>query len=81
MLTAQLSQYGAFTTECCETLKKQILLLEKMKDLDGAIKAADKALERVCKDNPVPEDSVTYEIEHILSELKQKQSSRRRCEV
>ncbi len=80
MLTAQLSLHGFFTTECCDTLKKKILIYEKMKDLDGAIKAAKKALERVCLDTPIPENSVTYEIEQILSELKQKIRSKRRSE-
>lgn len=80
MLTAQLSQFGSFTTECCDTLKKQILIYEKMKDLDGAIRATKKALEQVCSDTPVPESSVSYEIEQLLLELKQKNRSKRRSE-
>jgi tetratricopeptide (TPR) repeat protein len=80
MMGAQLSRHGSFSSECCETLKKQIIIHEKMKDVDGAIKATNKALKRVCKDSPIPSNSVSYEIEQILVDLKQKQSNRRRGE-
>lgn len=80
MLTAQLSHYGSFTTECCETLKKQVLICEKMKTYDTAINAVKTALERVCRETPIPEDSVTYEIEQMLADLKQKKNNRRKAE-
>lgn len=80
MLTAQLSRDGSFTSECCETLKKQIIIYEKMKDIDGAIKATNKALKRVCQDSPIPANAVSYEIEQILESLNLKQSNRRRGE-
>lgn len=77
MLNAQLSVDGAFTSEYCDALKKQILIYEKLKNLDGAIKATKKALEKV-KGGSVPSiGSVCVELENMLSDLKVKRSKRR----
>lgn len=81
MMTAQLSRLGGFTEECCETLKKQILLYEKMKDVNGAIQAAKSAMDRVLADTPIPESAVTFEIEQILTDLMQKRNNKRRSEI
>ena len=80
MLTAQISRYGSFSAECCETLKKQIIIHEKMKDIPGAIKETKESLNRVCQESLVPSNAVCYEIEQLLAELKQKQNTRRRGE-
>ena len=77
MLSAQLSHFGSFSTECCDTLKKQILLFEKMRNLDGAIHATQKAIDRVSQDALIPQSSVTYELENMLAELNQKKRSPR----
>lgn len=80
MLTAQISHHGSVTLECCETLKKQVLMYEKSFDLSGAVKATKKALARIQKDCLIPEDSVAYEVEQLLTELKHKQQLQRRGE-
>jgi tetratricopeptide (TPR) repeat protein len=77
MLSAQLSHFGSFSTECCDTLKKQILLFEKMKNIDGAINATKKAIDRASQDTLIPQNSVAYELENILAELNQKKHNPR----
>jgi hypothetical protein len=70
MMSAQLSRYGAFTPECCETLKKQIVIYEKLKDLNGAINATKKAFDKVSA-LPTSDDCIV-EIQKIRSGLKRK---------
>jgi tetratricopeptide (TPR) repeat protein len=77
MLSAQISHYGAFTMDCCETLKKQILINEKLKDLDGAIKKTKKALVKIRQNLESPVDPVILEIEQMISELKRKRDKRK----
>ena len=78
MMAAQLSRGKGFSTECCETLKKLIILYEKAKDVNGAIAAAKDAMEQVLSETPIPESLVMYEIEQILTDLKQKRNGKRR---
>ena len=72
MLSAQLAQHGEFTSDCCETLKKQILIHAKLKDADGAKTAAKKALSSMCRSNPQ-----FGELEQILNQLGDK--GRKHC--
>ena len=72
MLTSQVSHFGFFNLECCETLKKQVIIYEKLKDISGAIKATKKALVKIHRDTPIPLDSVSYEVEQMLMDLKVK---------
>lgn len=70
MLNAQLSCYGTFTPECCQTLKKQILIYEKLKDLNGAFKAAKKVFHKA---SALPtSDNCMVEIRKICSGLKRR---------
>jgi hypothetical protein len=78
MMTAQLSRHRGFSIDCCETLKKLIILYEKTKDVNGAIIAATDAMEHLLTQTPVPESAVIFEIEKILTDLKQKRSGMRR---
>lgn len=79
MLASQLSHYNAFTIEGTETLKKQILMHEKLKNLDGAVKAVKKALNLIRRDyEPVPKDVVSCEIEELLASLTKKQQKQRK---
>lgn len=80
MLSAQVSRHGSFTIECCETLKKQILMYEKTFNISGAIEATKKALDRIQNDTPCAKDSVFYEVEQLLMELKEKDKLARRGE-
>eukprot|EP00934_Nitzschia_sp_Nitz4_P006780 Nitzschia sp. Nitz4//scaffold145_size56662//27448//29252//NITZ4_006558-RA/size56662-processed-gene-0.28-mRNA-1//-1//CDS//3329536580//6770//frame0 len=74
MSAAQVSHYGSFTIDCCHTLRKQLVMYEKMKNLDGATQCTRKALGLVQNVPPGSEDGVSREIERILDDL----SSRRR---
>jgi tetratricopeptide (TPR) repeat protein len=77
MLNLQISRHGAFTTDYCDTLKKQILIYEKLKNLDGAIKATKKALEKVRGGSLPSKDPVPAELEKMLSDLKEKRKRRK----
>jgi tetratricopeptide (TPR) repeat protein len=72
MLSAQFSRYGAYNVDICDTLKKQILIYEKLKNLDGATRATKKALETVKNMSRTPEDPAILEVEQMLSELNKK---------
>ena len=47
MLTAQISHFGSFTLECCDTLAKQVLIYGKLKQVDDAVQVVDEYLESV----------------------------------
>lgn len=49
MLTAQISHYGSFTGECCDTLSKQVLIYGKLKNVDDAIQVVTNHLESIQK--------------------------------
>ena len=70
MLNAQLSRAGSFTMECCDTLKKQILIYEKLKKLDSAHNAANKALHSLGSRGS--NDPVAKEVSKLLLDLKEK---------
>eukprot|EP00980_Cylindrotheca_fusiformis_P015256 scaffold4243_cov126-Cylindrotheca_fusiformis.AAC.2 len=76
MLSAQLSLYGAFTPECCETLKKQLLMYEKLGDLSGAVKCASKVMDKA-KSVPTSDDCIS-EINKIYVELKRRYKKQKR---
>lgn len=77
MLNAQLSHHGAFTVECSETLKKKILMFEKLKDLTGALKATKKALEKATA-LPSTEPVLVHELYQLHSELKHTREKQKR---
>ena len=82
MLSAQLSQQGEFTLDYCDTLKKQTLIYQKLKNLDGAIKATKKALGKVKVRTLPSEAPVVAELELLLAELKAKREKRKaKCSI
>lgn len=71
MLNAQISQYGCFTMDCCDTLKKQVLIYGKLKNTDEALEAVTSHLEMVRANEQLAiGDSVVLEVEQMLSDLK-----------
>ena len=72
MMTAQISRYGGVTTECCVTMKKQNLMYEKLKNLDGAIKETKKIICRHGKGVLSPNHPAAIEMGRILAELQLK---------
>lgn len=44
MQAAQVSHYNIFSDACCETLRKQNLMYEKLKNLNGAMETTQEAL-------------------------------------
>jgi tetratricopeptide (TPR) repeat protein len=77
MLNAQISRNGSFTLDCCETLKKQTLIYDKLKKLDGAIKATKKVLQSLNRSGS--DDPIVAEVSTLLFELKEKRRKRRAC--
>ena len=76
MMTAQLSHYGGLTTECCVTVKKQNLMYEKLKNLDGAIKETKKTLGKYRK-GFTPSHPAAIEMGRILADLLLKREKQR----
>jgi tetratricopeptide (TPR) repeat protein len=71
MLNAQTSHHGSFSLECCDTLKKQVLLYEKIKDTDGALQAVAIYLDTVkMKEEDSLGDPVVLTLEDMLDDLK-----------
>jgi tetratricopeptide (TPR) repeat protein len=71
MLNAQISHYGTFTMDCCDTLKKQILIYGKLKNTDEAIQTVTAHLETVrANEQLTPGDLVVLEVEQMLTDLK-----------
>jgi tetratricopeptide (TPR) repeat protein len=71
MLNAQVSLYGSFTIECCDTLKKQVLLYGKLKNTDGAEQAVTSYLiQAKAKEPGSIGDPVVMELEQMLADLK-----------
>jgi hypothetical protein len=78
MLNAQVSHYGSFTIECCDTLKKQLLIYGKLKNVVAAEQAVTFILEHIkSKNENTSGDPVVFELERMLKDLKSaKRSSR-----
>ena len=74
MLTAQLSKDGTFSSECCDTLKKQILIYEKLKKIDGPIRVCEQVLKSL--NGHGSSDSVVKEVSILLSDLEEKRRKR-----
>ncbi|KAG7338174.1 tetratricopeptide repeat protein [Nitzschia inconspicua] len=71
MLNAQVSHYGSFTIECCDTLKKQVLIYGKLKNASAAEKVVSSFLEQVkSKNESSVGDPVVFELEQMLKDLK-----------
>lgn len=74
MLNAQISHYGSFTGECCDTLAKQVLIYGKLKSVDDAVKVVTKYLESVRSKNEhgssEENDSVAEELHQMVANLK-----------
>ena len=73
MLTAQISHYGSFTDDCCDTLSKQVLIYGKLKNVDDAIQVVTKHLELIrlkSEHKPNAEsDPVAEEVNQMLIDL------------
>jgi len=72
MLTAQISHYGSFTDECCDTLSKQVLIYGKLKNVDDAIQVVTKHLESIRQTSEhltAGTDPVAEEVEQMLKDL------------
>jgi tetratricopeptide (TPR) repeat protein len=68
MLTAQISHFGELTMECCDTLKKQIVIFGKLQNKQGAIKAVASYLESA-KTRSDQNDPIVVELEQMLVDL------------
>lgn len=70
MLSAQTSQYGLFSMSCCDTLKKQILIYDKLKNTDEALQVVLLRLETIRASEQLSlGDPVVLELEQMLSDL------------
>ena len=73
MLNAQISHYGSFSDECCDTLSKQVLIYGKLKNFDDAIQVVTKHLESIRAKSelePVAKnDPVAEEVNQMLIDL------------
>ena len=73
MLTAQISHYGSFTRECCDTLSKQVLIYGKLKNVDGAIGVVTKHLRSIREQSErgtnKENDPVAEEVNKMLIDL------------
>mmetsp|Transcript_9112 Transcript_9112/g.23063 ORF Transcript_9112/g.23063 Transcript_9112/m.23063 type:complete len:813 (-) Transcript_9112:202-2640(-) len=74
MLTAQISHHGAFSIECCDTIKKQTVIFSKIQNKEGAIKAVSSYLDSV-KEKSGEDDPVVEELQQMLVDL---QSTKKR---
>jgi tetratricopeptide (TPR) repeat protein len=71
MLNAQVSHYGSFTIECCDTLKKQVLIYGKLKNAAAAEQAVISVLKHIqSKNENTAGDPVIFELERMLKDLK-----------
>jgi len=74
MLNAQISQFGSFTEECCDTLSKEVLIYGKLKNVDDAIQVVTKHLESIRgkSENTLntDDDPVAEEVKQMLIDLK-----------
>jgi hypothetical protein len=77
MLAAQISRYGGFTKECCDTLKKQNLIQEKLKNLSAAINETKRILSELRNDIVPPNHPAVVETEKILADLVLKREKRK----
>ena len=73
MLNAQISHFGSFTGECCDTLSKQVLIYGKLKNIDDAIQVVTKFLESIREksdDASTESNPVAEEVNQMLADLK-----------
>jgi len=74
MLSAEISHYGSFTGECCDTLAKQIIVYGKLKKVDDAVEVVSKYLESIQvkleQEDGVRKNPVVEELKQMLSDLK-----------
>jgi tetratricopeptide (TPR) repeat protein len=70
MLSAQVSHYGSITMECCDTLKKQVLIYGKLKNAAAAEQAVTSFLEQTKSKNQNSAcDPVIVELERMQNDL------------
>ena len=73
MLNAQISHYGSFTGECCDTLSKQVLIYGKLKNINGAIEVVTKHLRSILEKSEheinKENDPVAEEVNKMLIDL------------
>lgn len=78
MQAAQVSHYNIFSEACCETLRKQNLMYEKLKNLNGALETTQEAL--LLQKTMLPPDSpVVVQTTEMMESIQRKmgrQSSR-----
>lgn len=71
MQAAQVSHYNIFSEACCETLRKQNLMYEKLKNVLGAVETTQEAL--LLQKTMLPPDSpVVVQTKEMLEQLKKK---------
>eukprot|EP00536_Pseudo-nitzschia_multiseries_P017829 jgi/Psemu1/70346/estExt_Genemark1.C_18540008 len=73
MLSAEISHYGSFTGECCDTLAKQIVIYGKLKKVDDAVEVVTKYLGSIQSKSDQDGDwknPVAEELMKMLSDLK-----------
>ena len=71
MQSAQVSHYNIFSEACCETLRKQNLMYEKLKNLNGALETTQEAL--LLQKTMLPPDSpVVVQTREMLAQLERK---------
>jgi len=71
MQSAQVSHYNIFSEACCETLRKQNLMYEKLKNLNGAIETTQEAL-LLQKTMLPPDSAVVVQTKEMLAQLERK---------
>jgi len=71
MQAAQISHHNIFSEDCCDTLRKQNLMYEKLKNLRGAVETTQEAL--LLQKTMLPPDSiVVVQTRAMLQELERK---------
>lgn len=71
MQAAQVSHYNIFSEACCETLRKQNLMHEKLKNLNGAMESTQEAL--LLQKTMLPPDSpVVVQTKAMLESIQHK---------
>lgn len=71
MLNAQVSHHGSLTIECCDTLKKQVLLYGKLKNASAAEEVVTAFLQQARSiTESAAGDPVILELEQMLKEVK-----------
>ena len=74
MLNGQISHFGSFTEECCDTLSKEVLIYGKLKNVDDAIQVVSKHLESIREKSEntlnMDDDPVVEEVKQMLIDLK-----------